>query len=167
MTGLPPAFAPHSSSPETETHKCLFPARDSSGSTPMPFTLLAPTTASVVPRQAQIHPVPPSPLSPRVPARLSPHQAGTAAAGASSPTGRGHQTLLPSPPSWRWARTLRAATRRAASRRQQSCVDSLGLRRCASSSRERLEREAGVFRACFQALGKVRTLGASRAPDRA
>lgn len=58
------------------------------------------------------------PALPRARPQLSPHRAGTAAAGASSLPGRGRQTLLPSPPSWKWARTPPAATCRAASRRQ-------------------------------------------------
>lgn len=150
--------------------KWPFPARDSGGSTLMPFTLLAPTTASVAPRQAQIRPAPPSRFPiPRPDSAVTspgrhrscrslqpnrPRTPDTAAAAAILEVGT-------------HARTLRAVTRRAASRRRRGRVDSLGLRLCAASSRERLGREAGVRGAGFRSGRQVRTLGAARASDRA
>lgn len=107
------------------------------------------------------------PLAPRL-GWLSPHRAGTAAAGASSPSGRGHQTRLLSPPSWKWARThAEGGDAPGSVTRQWGRVRSLGLRCCAASSRERPGREAGVRGAGFQATRKVRTLGVARASERA
>lgn len=101
--------------------------------------------------RAQARTAPPSPALPDARPRPSPHRAGTAAAGASSPPGRGRQTLLPSPPSWKWARTLTAATRRAASRRQSGRVYFIGLGAVRLLLARDGRREAGVCGAGVQA----------------
>lgn len=123
----------------------------------MPFicTLLSPTTAFLALRQARARAVPPSPALPRARPRPSPHRAGTAAAGASSPPGRGRQTLLPSPPSWKWARTLTAASRRAASRRHWGGVYLVGLGAAPPLIARDRRRETGVCGAGIQARRKV------------